>query len=255
MRRASILGLGTVLWLVGCEGQKASLGGPVDVDTTNPTSIGAIVVPTGTQSHAGKVDLLFMIDNSASMGDKQELLRRSVPDLVRRLVAPNCVDGAGNVVGRSSNGTCISGSLEFAPVTDLHVGVLTSSLGNRGGDACSEGNPRTNDRAHLVTWNAGGDPLPNAAGGFLRFGAGGITDVQTLEDDISQLVGGVGGSGCGLEAQLESWYRFLVEPDPYVEIVVTDSTPELVGTDATILKQRHDFLRPDSLISLGVLTD
>ncbi len=255
MRRASILGLGALFSIVGCEGQNASLGGPVDVDTTNPTSIGAIVVPTGTQTHAGKVDLLFMIDNSASMGDKQELLRRSVPDLVRRLVAPNCVDGSGNVVGRSTNGICISGTLEFAPVTDLHVGVLTSSLGNRGGDTCSDSNPRSNDRAHLVTRNAAGEPLPNAASGFLQFGAGGITDVQTLEDDISQLVGGVGGSGCGLEAQLESWYRFLVEPDPYEEIVVTDGVPELLGTDATILKQRHDFLRPDSLLSLVVLTD
>ena len=255
MRRASILGLGVVLSLAACDGQNASLGGPIDVDTSSPTSVGSIIVPTGTQTHAGKVDLLLMLDNSASMGDKQELLRRSIPDLVRRLVAPNCVDGAGNVVGRSANGDCIAGSLEFEPVTDLHVGILTSSLGNRGGDACSHDSPGSNDRAHLVTRTGTGAPLPHAAGGFLRFGAGGITDPQTLEDDISQLVQGVGTSGCGLEAQLESWYRFLVEPNPYEEVVVTDGVPAFVGTDATILKQRHDFLRPDSLLSLVVLTD
>ena len=31
-----------------------------------------------------KVDLLFMIDNSSSMGDKQALLAQAVPDLVTR---------------------------------------------------------------------------------------------------------------------------------------------------------------------------
>ena len=256
MRRLSVLGVAAVISLAACKGETVPLGGPVDVDPSSSTSVSGIAVPTGTLTHAGKVDLLLMIDNSASMGDKQELLRRSVPDLVRRLVAPNCVDGSGSVLGRSEGGVCATGSLEYAPVTDLHVGVLTSSLGNRGGDVCpEEGNPQTNDRAHLVTRMASGGTVANAAAGFLSFGPSGITDVQVLEDDIAALVSGVGYNGCGLEAQLESWYRFLVEPDPYQKIVVTDGGPELVGTDATVLKQRHDFLRPDSLLSLIVLTD
>lgn len=256
MRRLSVFGVAAVIALAACNGETVPLGGPVDVDTSSGTSVSGIAVPTGTLTHSGKVDLLLMIDNSASMGDKQELLRRSIPDLVRRLVAPNCVDGAGRVLGRSEAGVCATGSLEYAPVTDLHVGVLTSSLGNRGGDACPEANnPQTNDRAHLVTRTASGGTVANAAAGFLSFGPGGITDVQVLEDDIAALVSGVGVNGCGLEAQLESWYRFLVEPDPYKKIVVTDAVPELVGTDATVLKQRHDFLRPDSLLSLVVLTD
>src|SRR5437762_605146 len=39
-----------------------------------------------------KVDLLFAIDNSASMGDKQALLAAAVPTLVGRLLNPRCVD-------------------------------------------------------------------------------------------------------------------------------------------------------------------
>src|SRR5580658_3340410 len=39
-----------------------------------------------------KVDLLFDIDNSASMGDKQAYLEQAVPDLITRLVTPNCVN-------------------------------------------------------------------------------------------------------------------------------------------------------------------
>ncbi|HEY2509574.1 MAG TPA: hypothetical protein VGI39_01840, partial [Polyangiaceae bacterium] len=39
-----------------------------------------------------KVDLLFSIDNSASMGDKQDYLESAIPDLLDRLVQPDCVD-------------------------------------------------------------------------------------------------------------------------------------------------------------------
>jgi hypothetical protein len=31
-----------------------------------------------------------------------------------------------------------------------------------------------------------------------------------LETDFAELVGGVGVFGCGIESQLESWYRFLI---------------------------------------------
>ena len=38
------------------------------------------------QKAVDKIDLLFMIDNSISMADKQEILQAAVPDLVSRLV-------------------------------------------------------------------------------------------------------------------------------------------------------------------------
>ena len=44
-----------------------------------------------TQNAIDKVDILFDIDNSASMGDKQAFLAAAVPDLITRLVQPNCV--------------------------------------------------------------------------------------------------------------------------------------------------------------------
>src|SRR3970040_1536768 len=42
------------------------------------------------------IDLLLMIDNSASMADKQATLADAVPQLLGQLVQPNCVDAAGN---------------------------------------------------------------------------------------------------------------------------------------------------------------
>src|SRR5689334_6482919 len=46
-----------------------------------------------------KLDLLFMIDDSASMADKQAVLRNTVPDLLNRFVNPVCVDSSGNTTG------------------------------------------------------------------------------------------------------------------------------------------------------------
>ena len=85
-----------------------------------------------------KVDLLFDIDNSASMGDKQAYLAQAIPDLITRLVTPNCVDSGGNATGIVADvaGNCTTGTVEFTPVHDMHIGIVTSSLGPRLGDAC-----------------------------------------------------------------------------------------------------------------------
>ena len=73
-----------------------------------------------------------------------------------------------------------------------------------------------------------------------------------LSNDFQELVVGVGVYGCGIESQLESWYRFLIQPDPYESIDDDCEQPRASwsGVDATILQQRHDFLRPDSLVAI-----
>jgi hypothetical protein len=84
----------------------------------------------------------------------------------------------------------------------------------------------------------------------------------TLEGDFGALVSGVGIFGCGIESQMESWYRFLVQPDPYASLglntanlVSGQPTAQWVGVDAAIIQERHDFLRPDSLVAVVVLSD
>jgi hypothetical protein len=85
-----------------------------------------------------KVDLLFMIDNSASMGDKQALLAQAVPDMITRLVTPNCVDSMGKAIAPSdANGQCAMGKPEFPAVHDMHIGIVSSSLGGRGNGSIS----------------------------------------------------------------------------------------------------------------------
>jgi hypothetical protein len=271
-----------------------------------------------------KVDILFDIDNSASMGDKQNYLKQAIPQMIARLVTPQCVDAQGNPNGMNASpatGQCATGSPEFAAVHDMHIGVVTSSLGSRLGIAAGSGStaeyvcdpqapnvtsvngatvsPFNDDQAHLINRTApfgAGAPLADAVdtsangtsgtlstntgssntpGGFLYWfptlGNGNATPVTppagnyttvgatgqagTLVGDFTELVGGVGESGCGIESQLESWYRFLIQPDPYLTLVNNNGVATWSGVDTTIIQQRHDFLRPDSLVAVIVLSD
>jgi hypothetical protein len=84
------------------------------------------------------------------------------------------------------------------------------------------------------------------------------SDSDQLVSDFQSLIVGVEERGCALPAQLESWYRFLVQPDPWQTITLDTSTPpkaELVGVDGTLLKMRHDFLRPDSVVAIIEVTN
>src|SRR5450755_1852011 len=123
MFRKIVLGT-SLLAVIGC------LDRPVTAN--NPTTKSNFV-SHDTQTTVNKVDLLFDIDNSASMGDKQAYLEKAVPDLVTRLVRPNCFDDVtSKLVGPSTLGACPTGStIEFAPVHDMHLGVISSSLGTR----------------------------------------------------------------------------------------------------------------------------
>src|SRR5690349_18743338 len=117
-----------------------------------------IFVDQITQTSVDKIDLLFMIDNSISMSDKQEILQAAVPDLVSRLVNPICVDSAGTQFPPPAPGeNCPQGqSQEFNPIKDINIGVVSSSLGDVGANvACpTQGFPRyvadRIDLAHLM---------------------------------------------------------------------------------------------------------
>ena len=285
------------LVLTACAGQVVPDAG---LSSGNPSS-----TPAVSQAPIQKVDLLYDIDNSASMGDKQAYLIEATPQMIARLVTPRCVDGAGAATGATvdpTTGTCPAGSSpEFAPVHDLHIGIVTSSLGPRLGVASNgppasyvcdpslrvtseagvTGSAHNDDQGHLInrTGPLGlGAALPEATlaegGGFLSWfpalgnkGKAAVTPPQaitqagaagsagTLIGDFTELVGGAGESGCGIESQLESWYRFLVQPDPYLTLVNDGGHAKWSGVDATILQQRHDFLRPDSLVAVVVLSD
>jgi hypothetical protein len=249
------------------------------VEHANPTASTNFTTVVHNEA-VDKLDLLFMIDNSASMGDKQTLLAQAVPDMINRLVAPQCLDDKGNPIpGQTANpeGACAQGTKEFPPVHDMHIGIVSSSLGGRGGDQCpanatNQANPSLNahndDRGELINRSGANETtVADAPGNFLGWfpnvmANGGkmppavpITDAAKLNSDFQGMIQGVHEHGCGFEAQNEAWYRFLVQPDPFDTIQVANNHASLNGIDATILKQRADFLRPDSLVAVIVVTD
>lgn len=237
------------------------------------TSVGGMVsggpIPpdTGPQRVADKVDLLLAIDNSISMAEKQELFAKTVPELVKRLVNPHCVNATGGIVAEpaSPDLPCPAGSArEFEPLADLHVGVITSSLGSHGAagakDVCASAGD--DDHAHLLPFVR--DDVPSYDDkGFLKWDPNGVahppgeSDVQAFADSLETMIVSAGETGCGYEAQLESVYRFLVDPDPplAVQVPMGQTMSGKFGTDTELLKERADFLRPDSSVVVLMLTD
>lgn len=271
----------TVVAASACVVMPACIRRPVSIEQPTTKISFETVVP---QPAIDKIDLLVMVDNSASMADKQRILADAVPDLVEGLVLPKCVDKATRApTGVTSDPTkpdkemCPAGSEPaFPPITDMHIGVISSSLGGMGASQCPSADGFQNDDGgRLLARGPNGDV---AAAGDLHFLAW-YPDVEKNKDKVRHpdppvpkmkdvgelgkafrdLIVGVGQSGCGLEAQLESVYRFLVQPDPWTAIEKDDAGRATYGptnqVDVELLRQRAAFLRPDSLVAVIVLTD
>ena len=266
-RPAVVAALAALAGVIGCSSDIPDVQ-PLPVDP------GAGPEILSTASRVERIDLLLAVDGSRSMADKQQIFAEAVPDLVRALVNPRCVDPAGASAAMQPAGpleACPPGTTrEMEPILDLHVGIVSSSLGGRGSDACQE--EAEDDRGRLVARGPSGAPVETYEGkGFLAW-----DPAQTLEPPgeadseqdsaadpgggalapaLRDMVLGVGQLGCGFEAQLESWYRFLVDPEPSESIVVEDGIAIPQGIDQVLLSQRADFLRPDSLLAIVVVSD
>ena len=275
--RAGQLVLGTVL-VAGLAGASGCLERPVKA--VGPRST-AVISERLTQSSVDKIDLVLAIDNSRSMADKQQILSLAVPDLVKGLVNPACINtttGEVDSVPAGPLADCPPGTKrDFDPVVDIHIGIISSSLGGHGSDACGTGAGKSsnNDKGHLLNRKdpSTAETIPTYQElGFLAWDpkqkltppgeadidtdSGGDPNTNALVPQLRDLVIGVGQIGCGYEAQLESWYRFLVDPSPPESITLDgDNKVVLNGLDKVLLDQRKAFLRPDSLLAVIMLTD
>ncbi|WP_437670542.1 hypothetical protein [Sorangium sp. So ce131] len=249
---------------------------PQDTRTTN-------TIVERLPQRVDKIDLLLTIDNSTSMKDKQDILQDAVPDLVGRLVNPRCVDPLDpkrSSAPKLPSDPCPSGmEREFLPITDIHIGIISTSIGDHGAGSCPvEGSSETahfskNDKGHLVARSDvddassnDNDPPTYQGLGFLAWdpeqklspaGEAVFDDLAGggLVPTLKNMVRGVGDRGCGYESQLESWYRFLVDPSPYASIAMEGRTAVLKDVDEDLLAQRRAFLRPDSLLAIIMLSD
>jgi len=215
----------------------------------------------GSQGSADKLDVLLVIDNSTSMSGKQRILASSMPRFVSRLTNPLCVDAQGNPTSPHPAGpaaACASGVREFKPLTDIHFGAITTSIGSHGGDVCNITNrPQSDDQAQLLPTKRTGVATYNDSG-FLAFdatGQAGVSDPIALTTSLSAMITAAGEDGCGYEAPLEAMYRFLVDPEPPLSVQVVEQKSTLTGINDTLLGQREAFLRPDSSVAIVIFSD
>ncbi|MBN1605786.1 MAG: hypothetical protein JW940_04095 [Polyangiaceae bacterium] len=244
----------------GTGGRSTAEGGQGgDAGSIDPASLDPL--PGVTQTD--KVDLLLVLDNSHSMQDKQVLLARSMPRLLAQLANPPCVDDSGNTAVNqptSPDETCPDpGTMRtHLPVKDLHLGVVTSSLGGHGNDEfCNmeheddqgrliNGDLRSDSGASgLVVWDTSDSAEPGLT----------ISDFYELMADAQTLISAVGEDGCGYEATLEAWYRFLADPVPPLMVAMQDTKTVRLGVDEQLLEERRRFLRPDSALLIVILSD
>lgn len=225
-----------------------------------------------------KVDLLFVVDNSPSMAGKQDALAKRIPVLLRLLTQ----------IGLDPL------TADASRIADLHVAVITSSLGSQGTRACDPklSGPHVDDRAHLLP--RAGEFLPfygyayaegsadpsvvacptTVLSGPVRWVLDAARDpsaelhgaeaMPTLEAAVTCSVLSAGDDGCTYEMPLEAMYRFLADPAPALTSAAAcgassdpcgSSTITHSGVDTTLLAQRAAFLRPDSLLAIVLLTD
>ena len=127
---------------------------------------------------------------------------------------------------------------------NIHIGIVTSSLGDHGGEVCvpnpADMPPRTlNDSAQLVaSVRAGVYSYSNQ--GFLVWdprtsrptpdphptrGANEGTNGDSTEfvNRFTEHVAATGERGCGYEASLEAWYRFLIDPEPINQVAIVNN--------------------------------
>jgi hypothetical protein len=281
MRRYATIGLLSTLFLPAIGG----CGPDTDLvfGTSSSGSGGAGGSGGGTGACASsRVDLVIAVDNSRGMAQKQFFLAEAIPTLLRGLTNPPCIDPKGVAPSSqpaTADAVCPDG-LErvFSPLTDIHIGVVSSSLGGHGSDSCPDVdmttcqggvNTSNNDRGRLLDRKdvCTTEKIPTYANkSFLAWdpqqvqsppgefvfdnGAG-----KGLSPTLVEMVKGSGEIGCGYESQLESVYRFIADPEPYEKITVVDNKAIPEGTDATLLNQRREFLRPDSQLIVLMTSD
>jgi len=209
---SSLLGMATIGLLTGCPDRTIS--------ELNPEQ-GRVEFKDIPVKLNRNVDILFVIDDSGSMADKQTNLRDNFPNFINVL---NTIQGG---------------------LPDIHLGVVSSDVGTKGEDDAAPGSP-------VGPLGQGGCAGTGGVDGGGNLGVNGaavtgtfLSDIKLPDNtrsknytgDLAAVFGqmaSVGATGCGFEQHLHAMRRAL---DPQL-------TPGNAG-----------FLRPDAFLAVIFLAD
>lgn len=237
----------SLTWLAGCPNR--------ELKPLTPCVVSGVVAKI-QQNPADKIDVLFVVDNSFSMDAEQAALSEQFQNMVRILVT-----------GDIDN----DGKQDSPPVTDLHLGVVSTDLGV-GGLGVADPVCDTSRIPDLPSgWGddgvlqtkgdtAGNPECDNTYPSFLSFSCDDdngecATSEKTEErDQLAEdfaCVAKLGTGGCGLEQPLEAALKALSDPAAEDPVIFTAGQGHGGADDP----YNAGFLRPDSLLAIVLVTD
>jgi hypothetical protein len=187
------------------------------------------------------LDLLFMVDNSGSMKEEQEALRREFPKMIRVLTT-----GDRNADGQE----------DFPPIAELHLGVVSSDLGIVGVTSIDKcvglGDNGVLENVPATTATGCKSEYPR----FLTFEAD-VHNPDEVANDFA-CIASLGTTGCGFEQQLETTLKALWPSTDDRITFVGDA--QGLGTKGQGDTENAGFLRPNrgadtSLVAVVMVTD
>jgi len=222
------------------------LGGCLDrpLRPLNPCTVSGVVNEVAV-TQINEIDLLFLVDNSASMRQEQEALIAEIPRLVQILASGDLQNG----------GT----TDDFDPVASIQVGIITSDMGIGGVNISADARCTSTlgDDGVLIDLHRGTNvacPTEPANPPFLTFMAD-TDDPATFAASVGCLAN-TGANGCAFEQQLEAVLKALTPADSAIRFPQFRNGVEVrntAGHGGTGLNA--DFLRPNSLLAIIMVTD
>jgi len=177
------------------------------------------------------VDLLFVIDNSNSMGEEQEKLYKQFAKLIDGLRNPKLGQD------RTDGPPCSDSDRSNCKIPNVRIGVVSSDLGagnyslpsceTAGGDG-----GRLQNRPRAAACTPPRDPWISYVDGVTNIPGAGVDPIEQVKQAFT-CIAALGTGGCGFEHQLESARRAL---DPTLNV-------------------NPGFLRPDAYLAVVFITD
>ena len=184
------------------------------------------------------VDLLFVVDNSTNMRDRQDQLAAGLPRLVATLVTGD-FNGDGD----------LDDPEDFRPVRSLHAAAVTTDMGTAGAPWVTCDEPDFGDDGRIDR----GAARCSGSGDFARWGAG--EDTANFLDEVSCLIT-QGAEGCGFEQPLEAALKAVSPAVAGPEQLAGYAPPSFyLGTAGHADSLHREFFRPDALLVLVVMSN
>jgi hypothetical protein len=183
-----------------------------------------------TVTNIDKVDLLFMVDNSGSMTDKQNSLKAQFPHMIQVL---------------STGMRRANDPAPFPPVKDMHLAVVSSDMGVVGVPDVMGCDPNGGDDGRLKNASSGDPGCQASYPPFLSYDASRDNPMQIGVDFAC--IASLGSTGCNYENQLESPFKALW-PSVYVDAkgnVVTPNPYTFLAPPGGVSTGRGDLAPPE----------